>query len=247
MLARASLLSAKFTVMSKDIVGRSIYRTGMYEKALSLHLLNTLGFKQGDVFLDVGANIGWYSVILGKKFPQLSIYAFEPDPNNFALLTSNLQRNGLKQATAVAKGASHESSEQKLYQYKDSNLGKHSMISDHHGPHITVSTITLDQFCMQQAIALERVKFIKMDIEGFEMCALKGAVELLAHGPKILMEISPEPMQKTGYSVDDLCDFMASFGYAPRIAHSLTCEPVSMEQVRAMTDPALDVIWEKST
>ena len=92
--ARAAPFDLTFTGPGADVITRHIYRLGAHEPVITRYLLEHVHLGPGDVALDVGANIGWYSVLLDRlSEPGAQIFAFEPDPKTYGLLTRNLAAN----------------------------------------------------------------------------------------------------------------------------------------------------------
>ena len=91
----------RLRVHTNDVIGRHLYKYRRYEPEVTRLLLATVRLEPGDVVFDVGANIGWYSLVLDRQAPPgVDILAFEPDPDNHALLRENLARNGTRGVTA---------------------------------------------------------------------------------------------------------------------------------------------------
>ncbi|MEM6996443.1 MAG: FkbM family methyltransferase, partial [Myxococcota bacterium] len=85
-------------------LSETLWRTGTWEALQTKALLERL--EPGDTFVDVGANLGYYTVLAAKKVgPSGRVFAFEPDPESFALLKRNVDRNGLTNITAENKAA----------------------------------------------------------------------------------------------------------------------------------------------
>src|SRR5690606_26732774 len=99
-----------YRVNLRDVVGRTILRRRAYEPGLTAWLLRELGdggAEQG-AFLDIGANIGWFSLQVAHSGRAGRVVALEPDAGNHALLQENIRRNGLGEridAIACAAGA----------------------------------------------------------------------------------------------------------------------------------------------
>lgn len=152
--------------------------------------------RPGDTVIDLGANIGIYTLLAAKIIgPSGSVWAFEPDPRNFALLTKNIQENGYTQITAVQKAVSHQSGFVSLFR-SPINWGDHRLLpSPDHQEMVHVESVTLDDY---PPLKTTRVHAIKMDIQGAEGLALQGMVRLLARQPTlaILMEFWPEGLDQ---------------------------------------------------
>jgi len=134
------------------------------------------------VLVDVGANTGTYSSLLRKGFPKAKIYSFEPNPNTFKVLSKNCGDS----VELINKGIGEAEGELNLY-FDPDNLTSEQASSD---PEILktiakaqnltsekIAVTTLDQFVEEYNIA--EIDFLKIDTEGFELEALKGAKSLL--------------------------------------------------------------------
>jgi len=124
--------------------------------------------KLGDIVFDVGAYVGdtalWFSKAVG---PQGKVYAFEPEPSNFAKLKANLERNNVTNVVPLQLALSENEGETKF-----SGSGGASAIAETASGTI-VKVTTLDRFV--ETNKLPRVDFIKMDVEGHELKVLAGA------------------------------------------------------------------------
>lgn len=120
----------------------------------------------GDVFVDIGANIGWYTIIGAAKVgPAGRVYAFEPEPLNHALAARNIARNGLKNVTLERIAISDARGEAALFLSED-NLGDHRLYqSGDARPSETVPTVTLGEYF---AARPGPVRLIKIDAQGSE-------------------------------------------------------------------------------
>lgn len=130
---------------------------------------------------DVGANIGGYSRMICQTFPaQTQVFAFEPSARTFAALSQNIsdarvkrQNIGLSDAKATLPLFTPDplSGQASVYEREVSHLDQKFVSVE------TISLETLDQFCADQGI--DRIDFLKMDVEGHEMSVLKGAAGML--------------------------------------------------------------------
>ncbi len=132
------------------------------------------------VFLDIGANEGFYSLEFSRRFPNISIYAFEPGSTAFSILKTKTHNTRI---SCINRGIGEKATTLDLY-YDFSGSGLASL-SQRNLSHMnidfnlkeTISIVTLDEWLIDNKI-LEKV-VIKMDIEGHEFFALKGASEAL--------------------------------------------------------------------
>jgi FkbM family methyltransferase len=168
------------------------------------------------VVLDVGSNIGWYSLLLSRHAPEgVQIFAFEPAPANYALLTENLRRNGASSVTTIQAAVGDAPGRASLHLYSESNRGRHSLLPINHGPTVDVDVICLDDFCRDRGLTRRPIGFLKLDIEGYEYFALRGASETLRRCRAILTEYSPAFMAAAGIEPAAFLDMLASAGFQP--------------------------------
>ena len=202
----------KIKVDLRNAVDCEIYLTGSYEKTMVAFLAHRL---QGGIFFDVGANIGTFSLGLCKVASH--VHAFEALGSNVERLKKTIKENYLDNVSVIHGAVSHnEGHEVHLFRYKS---GAHSDVSclnlDGRGDIIeTVKTITLDSYVKREKI--ERVDIIKIDIEGSEPDALKGAVEVIKRfRPLIVCELNVKALESGGSSCAALCHQFERLGYEP--------------------------------
>ena len=207
----------KFKFFIRDGVGRDIYyKYGVYcEDFITDHLLKSLDLKDGELVIDIGSNIGWYSLVLSSQ-AQPTVFSFEPDPLNFSLLKDNIQLNGRHNIQGFNLALDKEESVKTLHLYKSYNLGRHSFIPHEKSTRsVEVRTVMLDKFLQELGHEGESVKFLKIDIEGYEYPALLGAEQTLKNTSVVLSEFSPSAMKKIGQDPMDLVYYLQGLGFTP--------------------------------
>ncbi len=113
------------------------------------------------IFLDLGANVGKYSILLGKKMgPRGKVYAFEPEPNNLKALKTNLSLNKIKNVQIIEKACSNLKGKVDFY-LDDKNTGGHSLLRKTNKK-ISVKSDTLDEILRENKVL--RVDLIKIDL-----------------------------------------------------------------------------------
>jgi len=234
----------KFRFKAADGVGRHIYKKDVYEETTTRCILKEVQFSQGDVVLDIGANIGWYSLLAAKYGAQ--VYAFEPDPLNFKLLNENIEMNALaEQVVAYQCAVSDQEAVLPLYLYPDKNRGRHSLHAMEGCEKIDVRAVRLDDFLNEQGFGTQKVKFIKMDIEGHEFPALLGSPKLLETVPYLLIEHAPDHMKRGGYTADQVLNLLKTYHYVP---HQITQDgsvAISYSQLSKDKNEQ-NILWKKT-
>jgi FkbM family methyltransferase len=159
--------------------------------------------KKGDVVLDIGAHIGYYTLIFAKLVGERGkVFAFEPEPTNFALLSKNVEINGYRNVILVQKAVSDKTGRIKLYLCKDSTAIHNIHNLGNGRQSIEIESIRLDDYFKNYD---GKIDFIKMDIEGAEGVALQGMSSLLSknRNVKIVTEFCPWRFKGTGIDSEE--------------------------------------------
>lgn len=177
--------------------------------------------KPGHVVVDVGANIGYYTLLFSRLVGDAGkVIAFEPDQNNAALLLRNLADNGCWNVKVHQVATSAHKTMLRLYKCAVNN-GMHRTYDS-----ICCTTNYQSITAVPLDLVLEgepRIDFIKMDIEGYEFFALQGMQKLLVeHLPKILVEFSPFALIEAGVTATAFINFFIKHDY---VISSVTPKP----------------------
>jgi FkbM family methyltransferase len=191
--------------MPEDDTWFSIYFDGTFETG-TLDVMKKI-IRKDDVVLDIGANLGWYSVNIAKLLPVSKIHAFEPVPNIFSKLRRHCALNGVDAKVVlnqVALGDADGTIE--LHTFPDLPHGHSSISTLGKTDYVTsiAKMVTLDSFLHEHSV--DTVDFIKMDVEGAEMLVLKGAESLLKreNAPIWVIELNTETAKSFGHTPTDV-------------------------------------------
>ncbi|MFB0524156.1 MAG: FkbM family methyltransferase [Phycisphaerae bacterium] len=199
----------KMFLDSKDSLGLSI--TGIHEPFETELVKKEI--RKRDVVLDIGANIGYYTLIFAKLVGEEGkVFAFEPDPDNFALLKKNVQINGYQNVILVQKAVSNKTAKIRLY-LSEENKGDHRIYDSHeHRKSIEIEAIRLDDYFKNYN---GRVNFIKMDIQGAEGGAIEGMTNLLKKNKsvKIMTEFWPIGLKRFGIDPEEFLKLLMQYGF----------------------------------
>ena len=204
----AEVQGHKMFLDSKDSLCLSI--NGVYEPFETELVKKEI--KKGDVVLDLGANIGYYTLIFAKLVGKRGkVFAFEPDPTNFSLLKKNVEINGYKNVELVQKAVSNKTGKIKLYLCED-NKGDHRIYNSHDGRQsIEIEAIRLDDYFKNYNGAVD---FIKMDIQGAEGGAIQGMFNLLKkNNVKIITEFWSIGLKRFGIDSEECLKLLIEFGF----------------------------------
>jgi len=149
------------------------------------------------IAIDVGANIGYYTVLLAKKVKK--VYAIEPEKESYEILRKNTR--GMTGVVTIMAAASDKKGAGKLA-VSEENFGDHRLVTEGTGK--AVKTITLDELAEE-----ERVGLIKIDTQGWEPKVIEGAKKIISRDrPVIFLEYSPTRYEETGNDGDRMIEFL---------------------------------------
>ncbi len=202
----------KWELNPHDFVDRDLFLHG-HKEPEDFELVRRL-VKPGDVILDVGANFGFYTVCLAKELGPLSkVHAFEPNRQTFGRLNRHVQINRLPNVHTYPIGLSDRRGALAI-RSEAHNTGGAYLVQPNGpvGAQQLAAVTTLDLFVKERR--LDRIDFVKVDIEGHEYRFLKGAREtLMRFLPAMMMELSPCHLSRAGHSIQDVMDELAAIGY----------------------------------
>lgn len=191
-------------------VSRRIREEGIWEPFETSLVLSLL--RPGDVFVDVGANIGYFSVLAASVVgAQGAVFAFEPDPDNYRLLRANAELNGLEHCiTAVEAALSDVEGEGRLFLSED-NLGDHQVYSgDEQRSSVPITLCEGSEYLAERT---QRVDLLKVDTQGSEYQVIAGLMPLLEsldQKPRIIIELTPHSLRQAGASGRALIELLAT-------------------------------------
>jgi FkbM family methyltransferase len=160
--------------------------------------------KKGDVVLDIGANIGFYTKILAGLVGETGkVYAFEPDKTNFSYLQKNAA--GLKNVILMNKAVSDKTGTITLYQSDLLNVDHKTYATNDY-----TSTTEIECVAIDDIIPEHKVDFIKIDIQGYEYFAFKGMQQIFEKNAnlKIITELYPYGLNNSGIQVNEFVSFL---------------------------------------
>ena len=187
-----------------------------------------LAIKPGHTILDIGANIGFYSGLLGELTGEKGIvYAFEPDPVNHKHLLKNTA--GIVAIRPFQKAVAEKTKTLELYTSKLLNVDHRTYKVDDYDQAISIEAVSIDEFLPKGT----KVDFIKMDIQGFEFSALQGMKETIANNTeiKIVMELWPFGLKKAGTDCIAIVNYLISLNLSVFELDKGVVKPLTMEKL----------------
>lgn len=205
----------ELTLIPDTETSRSVFVTGRYEPN-EFYLLTKV-LKPGTTFIDIGANMGLYTLFAASRVGETGrVVAIEPSAREMKILESNVKQNGLGNVRLRQIALSDRDSEVELLVAGLENSGHNTLGAFGYNTALDhkerVRAVCLDELVQSEEI--ERVDVVKMDIEGAELAALRGAPETLARfHPLLLVELSDRALEHQHATSCDVLDLLAQHGY----------------------------------
>lgn len=174
-----------------SVISPRIGVSGVWELATTL-LFKTL-VKRGMVVVDVGANIGWYTLLgASRTGPAGLVVSFEPEPLNFSFLERSIAANGFWWAKPFQACVADEEGTKKLY-ISPGNRGRHSIVYRRSDQVLEVKSVALEDFLPK--VGVEEIDVLKVDAEGAEPLVLQGAGHYLDRVKHVFVDWDPQAWQ----------------------------------------------------
>jgi FkbM family methyltransferase len=201
------------------------------------HVLSILRefIEPGSVFVDVGANIGWFTLI-GSRLagPNGRVFAIEPDPRNCDILGQNIAHNGCQNVSVYPVAAGAADGKAFLYRSAD-NQGDHRLsVASDRTDRRKVRVRTLDGLLLRRTA---RIDVVKMDTQGSETAVLNGMTQLFLANPRVrlILEFWPHGLADCGSSATEL-----TAALSPRpsllwlLLHDGSVAPVTLDDINRL-------------
>lgn len=189
-----------------------IMNFGAYEPRETEIMMSLLTGAQ--VVIDIGANIGWFSLLFASRCPNAKIHAFEPLPLFFNYLQQNVKLNGFEKTVSVHQIGLSDENKDVSYFVEPGNGTNASMINVADSDNVQViggKVITLDQWVSQTQVEPD---FVKCDVEGAELLVMRGADSVLTSSrPIVFLEMLRKWAKPYGYHPNDLIGLFKQYGY----------------------------------
>jgi FkbM family methyltransferase len=215
-VARVRVNSSWLYVDLRDNVGVGwpLYINRSYELAETAFFHRIL--KPGMVFVDIGANVGYFTVLASRLVGDAgTVIAVEPEPKNFELLKRNVNENKLRNVILLNTALGATTGQAELF-LSASNYGDHQLYrrEDESRQPVSVPLDTLDNALARCNIS--RVDVIKMDVQGYEYQILAGMRRTLAYNAHlvVLTEFWPQGLSRAGGSDSQLWQDLMEFNFS---------------------------------
>ena len=244
-VARAEPSKLRFFVSHRDGIGRQVAKYGGIEPRLTAWIGSHLRQSPKGIVIDVGANLGWHSVHAATYEAVENVVAFEPDAFNAWLLERNLAINSIDKVIVEACAVGKERGSARLYRYKPSNKGRHSLLKDYGLGSRLVPMVDIDSAVDSLGLGDRRVLLIKIDVEGFEPAVVAGARRTLQRTDVLITEYSPSLSRSGNLSVDEMTSTLIAAGFVPHLlGEDGQIAEIDRDDLRRV-EHQIDVIWKR--
>lgn len=226
-------------------VSKMILKQGAYNPFVSRLMKEWIG--PHGTMIDIGANIGYFS-LLGARYTDGTVFAFEPEEHNFDLLSRNTRLNGCTNVKPIRKAVGNTAGTLKLYK-SSGNAGDHHTYPTAEKRQATeVEVVRIDDVLHE----VQNVRLIKIDVQGFEENVVRGMERILTatENVKVVSEFWPQGLWNAGSSADGYLDFMESLGFTWQILNeeNETMETVNRQELlqQCSGDHAVDLLFSRA-
>jgi FkbM family methyltransferase len=173
----------------------------------NMSFLSELLSRFSGTFVDVGANLGTYTLV-ASEVESARVISIEAHPRTFALLLENVHRNGRRNVTCLNVALSNHDGDLRLTDGRDPSLNHVLEPGEESGPELNVPCRRMDTLCRELKASPD---LVKIDVEGHERAVLAGLSELAGACKVIIVEHGEQ---------DGICEWMGQYGFAgPLFAH----------------------------
>jgi FkbM family methyltransferase len=208
-----TVFGAEIPVNAADFVDRFIYYLGVWEPNAVAFISRRLA--RGDVFVDLGANIGHHTLLASTLVGDGTVVAVEASPSIFRMLEANLARNDARNVRAINMAVSSEAATMRIYHGEPGNRSTASVLRIGE-LECEVKALPLDDILTPDE--LRRARIIKIDVEGAEAMVLVGMRRILKKGRpdlEVMVELAPDRLANLHSSVDPVLAEFRSHGFFP--------------------------------
>jgi FkbM family methyltransferase len=218
-------ISAEGVLFSSKNDGIKIFCSANDKRTAPFEIMNFGGYEtgdadllyslinDGDIIFDIGANIGWYTISMAKRFPASAIYAFEPLPATFNNLQKNITINEVKNVVQNNFGFSSEEKTLTFYSSPHTSVSNsaRNITGDDEAVATDCKVKRLDDFVSTQKL---KIDFIKCDVEGAELFVFEGGLNtIINHKPVVFTEMLRKWAAKFNYHPNNIVELFSQAGY----------------------------------
>jgi len=213
------------------------YQDGGYEPQLTRWMTETI--REGWVVVDAGANVGYYTLLASRAVgPSGRVFAFEADPTNFLYLVRNIESNRCTNVIPVRLAVTNRSGSFSFSRDRFRAEGHVTEEGSERRGLIGVEGCRIDDFLTAQNVGA--VQCMKLDIEGGEPAALRGAAATIRHSPdlKLVLEYNPRALRRGKHTESELFGTLCELGFRRARPIDAPGPEIQLERIRSLDGPS---------
>lgn len=211
-----TMFGATMAGRTDDLLQQYVYFFGVWEPHLTHWMMGRL--RDGDVFVDVGANVGYFTLLASRLVgPSGRVVAIEASSSIMKDLHQNLALNPTDNVRAVCAAVSESAGVAPFYVGPSSHIGLSGMLD---GPELELEgMVPTESLChLLTDDEIRRARLIKIDIEGAELLAIRGMQSMLTNGRsdlEVMVEVDPGRLERQGLEVAEIFETFQTNGFFP--------------------------------
>jgi FkbM family methyltransferase len=193
--------------------------------------------RPGTVAVDVGANIGVWSLLAAERHPDVRIHAFEPVPAVAERLRRHVVLNGIETIVTNVAAVAAENGVAPFFAIRTANTGASSLFRRRsEADEISVPVVTLDAYMERAGVV--RIDVLKVDVEGAEILVFRGARNVLsgAAAPAVFFELDQRLCAAAGTTTTDVKRLLVEYGYGIFRRHNRAFSLVEIDEPHGHED-----------
>lgn len=200
----------RMSLNMSDWLAQHVFVTGDYEPATSKLICEKL--QQGQCFVDIGANIGYFSLLASKIVGESGqVIGFEPVEGTREKFDHNVKINGINNIKVEPYAISDSNGSSEIFVGPEEHCGISSLTQ----PHNFTAKQHVELRTLDSLISDTKINFIKIDVEGYELKALRGMTTIIEkNSPDFICEVTEDFLKNAGDSTADLFDFFNKYNYS---------------------------------
>ncbi len=204
-------LNAVFWADPVSVFGQALLKDGIYESQMS-HLVMSL-LRENDVFVDIGGNEAYFSVLASRVIKNGRVFCVEPQSRLIPVIEKNLELNRCKNVSVSRVALSAQEGTTELYLRPNTNTGSSSLfqVSKMSTVKETVPTQTLEKYCLENGI--DEIRLMKIDCEGAEALVIEGGKEIFKQKKVQILALEYHPQVLSEHQISEINLFLKDCGY----------------------------------
>lgn len=205
-------------ILLPDTIQERIFYFGVWEPLMSQYINDNLS--EGDIFIDVGANIGYYSCLASKLVGPLGcVYSIEASPSIHGLLQKNIKLNNITNIITYNNAVYNSETLLKIYKASKVNIGATTTMKIKAIDNSYLEEAEVEAKPLNKIVDLEelyKARLIKIDVEGAEWFVIEGIKDIIQNfgdDTEWLIEITPDDIERQQGSVEDILSVFEGNGY----------------------------------